>query len=202
MSEEERRAAERAEAERVEAERVEAERVEAERVEAEGAGAGGGGEQEEVEQLREENAALAEQNRELLEGMGDEGDLRGELAEERGKREALEGRVAAGEIERTRAAILVEQPELKDHLDLIGEDDPEKMRQRAAKVKKYGEERLDASRADLERGIAEKYGVPLGSGAEGEAEPEEVEARAKAVAAGDASAVAGQIVEKEVDKLV
>lgn len=184
----------------------EEEHREEEREEEGGAGARGNGEQsralEEVEQLREENAALAEQNRELLEGMGEEGDLRGELAQEREKREKLEQRVAAGEIERTRAAILVEQPELKDHLDLIGEDDPEKMRQRAARLKKYGEERLTASRAGLEKDIAEKFGVPLGSSAEGEVAPEEVEAREKAIDAGDAGAVASQIVEKEGGKLV
>lgn len=214
MSEEERAAAERAETERVEAERAEAERVEAERREAEGGGGGGEGEGgtelqtalDEATQLREENTALAEQNRELMGGMTDEGDLAQELADERAARRKLQTQVddmqRGTAVDKARAEILKEQPELAEHLDLIGEDDPEKMKERAGKLKKFGAERLAASRAAAEREVAEKFGVPLGSTAEEAAPPEEVEARQKAIDAGDAGAVAGQVVEKELEKLV
>ena len=206
MSEEEARREE----ERKEEERKEAERQEEARKAAEGAGGGGGEELatalEEAERLREENAALADQNRELLGSLSEEGDIGAELAEERTARQALEKRVEGMDRERTvereRAAILKEQPELAEHLDLIGEDDPEKMRERAAKLKKFGEDRLAASRTAVEKEVAAKYGVPLGSSAEGAVAPEEKEARKKAIDSGDAATVAGQIVEKDLDKLL
>lgn len=172
-----------------------------------GAGSNAGGDDvaevyAEVERLREENVALAEQNRELVEGMSEESELRTELAQEKAEREALGKQVHAGNIERARQEILAAQPGLKDHLDLIGEDDPEEMRKRAAKLKEFAEAGVAASRAALEKEMAEKFGVPLGSSAEGGTAPEEVEARKKAVDSGDATAVAGQIVEKELDKLM
>ena len=189
--------------------RKEEERKEAERREA--AGGGEGNEElaaalEEAERLKEENAALADQNKELLGSLSEEGDIGAELAEERTARQALEKKVEGmaqeRAVERERAAILKEQPELEGHLDLIGEDDPEKMRERAGKLKKFGEDRLAASRSAMEKEVAGKYGVPLGSSAEGAVAPEEKVARQKAIDAGDAGAVAGQIVEKDLDKLL
>ena len=176
-----------------------------------GAAAGGGGEGErgdaaevyaENERLREENVALAEQNRELVEGMSEEGELRTELAEERSQREALGQQVRAGNIDRAREEILREQPELREHLELIGEDDPGEMRKRAEKLKKFSEASVAASRGALEKEIAGKFGVPLGSSTEGEVTAEEAAKRREAVDAGDASAVAAQIVEGELDKLM
>lgn len=156
----------------------------------------------ELERLREENAALAEQNRELAEGLTEEDELRTELAEERSQREALGEQVRVGNIERARQEILREQPGLREHLELIGEDDPGEMRKRADKLKKFSEASVAASRGALEKEIAGKFGVPLGSSAEGEQTAEAVAERKKAVDAGDASAVAGQIVEGELDRLM
>jgi len=198
---------------RREEERKEEERQEeARQEEARRAAAAAGGNDElatalaEAEQLREENTALAEQNRELMGGLTEEGDVGAELATERAARVALEKRFEdserRGAVAEARAAILEEQPELRGHLDLIGEDDPAKMRERAARLKKYGEDKLTAGRAALEKEIGERYGVPLGSSAEGTVAPEAVEARKKAVDSGDATAVAGQIVESELDKLM
>ena len=190
------------EEERKEEERKEEERAREGGAGSEGRGAGEGDADEELERLREENVALAEQNRELVEGLSEESELRTELAAERAEREALGKEVQTGKIERARQEILAAQPELKDHLELIGEDDPEEMRKRAANLKAFGAANVTASRAALEKEMAEKFGVPLGSSAEGGAAPEEVEARKKAVDAGDAGAVAEQIVEKELGNLV
>ena len=198
---------------RREEERKEEERQEeARQEEARRAAAAAGGNDElatalaEAEQLREENTALAEQNRELMGGLTEEGDVGAELATERAARVALEKRFEdserRGAVAEARAAILEEQPELRGHLDLIGEDDPERMRERAGKLKKFGEDQLAASRAAMEKEVAGKYGVPLGSSAEGAVAPEEAKARQEAIDSGDATAVAGQIVDKELDKLM
>jgi len=156
----------------------------------------------ELERLREENAALAEQNRELLDGSTDVEQLRGELAEERGKREAFEEKYSAGEIERARLEILRDHPELKEHMELIEAGSPDEMRKRAEKLKEFSEARVAASRTALEREIAEQFGMPLGSSVEGQRTPEKEKARQEAVGAGDAEEVAGQVVEEKFDQLM
>lgn len=167
----------------------------------------------EQERLTAERDAYAQQAQELLSGGEDVESavarLEAERAEQEQRLKMQEERISGLERDlqgqrrlQARAEIERDYPELAGHMELIPDEEPEKMKERAEKLKGFAISSVEKGREAHEKEIAARFGVALGSSAEGRIPPEKREAREKAVGSGDAETVAAQIVEENLEGII